>query len=728
MAKQYKIEKVKELMYQTEKIRNIGICAHIDHGKTTLSDNLIAGAGLISQDLAGDKLYMDGKEDEKMIGITIDAANATMVQKYNDEEYLINLIDTPGHVDFGGDVTRAMRAVDGAVVVVCAVDGIKPQTETVLKQALRENVKPVLFINKVDRLINELKLNEDELKERFMKIFNDVNALIKSLAPEDQNWKLAFTDGSVAFGSAYQNWAINVPTMLETGLKFTDIIECLRNGKDKELASKLPLCDVLLNMVVEHLPSPDVAQAYRVPKIWNGDIDSAAGKTMLETSSEGPLACMITNVASQKHAGLVATCRIYGGTLKRGDEVYLVGSKQSARVQQVGIFLGAATFDTGSVTAGNIAFVTGIKEATAGETLCYNDDRIEEFEPIDHISEPVVTIAVEAKNMKDLPKLIEVLRKVGKVDPTIKIDINEATGEQLMSGMGELHLRIMADRIRNDENLEIITSEPIVVYRESILGTAGPVGGKSPNKHNRFYLEVEPLEKSIFNAINSGDLKDGKIKSKEMANEFIRFGMDKEEARRVWDVCNKSVFINMTRGIQHLDEAKELLLEGFEEALKEGPLASEEVMGLKFKLVDAKLHEDAVHRGPAQVLPAIRNAIYGAMMMAKPCLLEPIQKVFVSAPIDYIGQCSREIQNRRGIMVGQEIVGNVSEMEFEVPVAEMFGFAGDIRSATAGKALFSAEMKGFKTLPQHMQDGIVSEIRQRKGLSAEPFSAEHYLG
>ncbi|WP_462316222.1 elongation factor EF-2, partial [Methanobrevibacter sp.] len=717
MAKQYKIEKVKELMYQTEKIRNIGICAHIDHGKTTLSDNLIAGAGLISQDLAGDKLYMDGKEDEKMIGITIDAANATMVQKYNDEEYLINLIDTPGHVDFGGDVTRAMRAVDGAVVVVCAVDGIKPQTETVLKQALRENVKPVLFINKVDRLINELKLNEDELKERFMKIFNDVNALIKSLAPEDQNWKLAFTDGSVAFGSAYQNWAINVPTMLETGLKFTDIIECLRNGKDKELASKLPLCDVLLNMVVEHLPSPDVAQAYRVPKIWNGDIDSAAGKTMLETSSEGPLACMITNVASQKHAGLVATCRIYGGTLKRGDEVYLVGSKQSARVQQVGIFLGAATFDTGSVTAGNIAFVTGIKEATAGETLCYNDDRIEEFEPIDHISEPVVTIAVEAKNMKDLPKLIEVLRKVGKVDPTIKIDINEATGEQLMSGMGELHLRIMADRIRNDENLKIITSEPIVVYRESILGTAGPVEGKSPNKHNRFYLEVEPLEKSIFNAINSGDLKDGKIKSKEMANEFIRFGMDKEEARRVWDVCNKSVFINMTRGIQHLDEAKELLLEGFEEALKEGPLASEEVMGLKFKLVDAKLHEDAVHRGPAQVLPAIRNAIYGAMMMAKPCLLEPIQKVFVSAPIDYIGQCSREIQNRRGIMVGQEIVGNVSEMEFEVPVAEMFGFAGDIRSATAGKALFSAEMKGFKTLPQHMQDGIVSEIRQRKGLS-----------
>lgn len=728
MAKQYKIEKVKELMYKPEKIRNIGICAHIDHGKTTLSDNLIAGAGLISQDLAGDKLFMDNKPDEIAGGITIDAANATMVQTYQNEEYLINLIDTPGHVDFGGDVTRAMRAVDGAIVVVCAVDGIKPQTETVLRQALRENVKPVLFINKVDRLINELKLDDSALKERFIRIFNDVNALIKSLAPEDQNWKLDMANGSVAFGSAYQNWAINVPTMLETGMKFKDIIEYLRSGRDKELASELPLCDVLLNMVVEHLPSPNEAQSYRVPKIWNGDVDSTAGKTMLETSPEGPLACMITNVASEKHAGLVATCRIYGGTLKRGDEVYLVGSKQKARIQQVGIFSGAVTVDTAKVPAGNIAFVTGIKQATAGETVCYNDDRIEEFEPIDHISEPVVTVAVEAKNMKDLPKLIEVLRRVGKVDPTIRIDINEATGEQLMSGMGELHLKIMANRIRNDDNLDIITSEPIVVYRESVLKTAGPVEGKSPNKHNRFYLEVEPLEEGIFNAINAGFLKEGKIKSKEMANEFIKYGMDKEEARRVWEVHNKSVFLNMTRGIQHLDEAKELLLEGFEMTLKEGPLAAEEVMGLKFKLVDAKLHEDAVHRGPAQVLPAIKNAIYGAMMLAKPCLAEPIQKVFVSAPIEYIGQCTREIQNRRGIMVGQEIFGDVSEMEFEVPVAEMFGFAGDIRSATAGKGLFSTEMKGFKTLPQNLQDNIVRQIRQRKGLSAEPFSAEHYLG
>lgn len=720
--------KIKELMYEPQRIRNIGICAHIDHGKTTLSDNLMAGAGLISKDLAGDQLIMDTKSDERERGITIDAANASMVQKYRGEEYLINLIDTPGHVDFGGDVTRAMRAVDGAVVVVCAVDGIKPQTETVLRQALKENVKPVLFINKVDRLINELQYSEKQLQEKFLKIFMDVNNLIKNLAPEDKNWQLNFENGSVAFGSAYQNWAINVPMMKETGIKFKDIIEYYRQGKIDELAEHLPLYDVLLNMVIEHLPSPDVAQTYRVPKIWNGDTESDEGQTMLKASAEGPLAAMITNVAEDEFAGLVSTCRVYGGTLKKGDEVYLVGSKVKSRLQQVGVFNGSKTIDTGNVPAGNIAYVTGIKDATAGETLCLDSNRIPEFEPIDHISEPVVTIAVEPKKTKDLPKLINVLRSIAKQDPTIRVNINEKTGEQLISGMGELHLEVMVNRMKNDNELDIVTSEPIVVYRESVLGTAGPVEGKSPNKHNRFYIEVEPLDDGIINALNNNDLKEGRVKSKDMAQKFMEFGMNKEEARRVWTVYNKSMFLNMTRGIQYLDEVKELLLEGFEDALKEGPLASEEVSGLKFKLVDAKLHEDAVHRGPAQVLPAIKGAINGAIMLADPCLLEPIQKVFISAPIEYIGACSQEIQNRRGIMTGQEIFGDISEMEFEVPIAEMFGFAGDIRSATGGMGLFSTEMKGFNTLPRNMQDKIVKEIRQRKGLSDEPFSAEHYLG
>ena len=723
------IAKIKELMYKPESIRNIGICAHIDHGKTTLSDNLLAGAGMISEELAGDQRFLDFDEQEQARGITIDAANVSMVHAYKDQEYLINLIDTPGHVDFGGDVTRAMRAVDGAVVVVCAVEGIMPQTETVLRQALKENVKPVLFINKVDRLINELKLEPEELQKRFMNIYMEANKLIKNMAPEDkkEEWSVDFTDGSVAFGSAYHNWAINVPMMQETGVNFKDIIDYCNDDKQKELAQKVPLSDVLLGMVVEHLPSPKVSQEYRVPNIWDGDIESPAGECMITTSPDGPLAVMVTNVSVDKHAGEIATGRVYGGSIEKGTEVYLVGSHSKSRVQQVGVYFGPERVNTDAVPAGNIVYVAGAKGAIAGETICSPDDKIKEFEGLDHISEPVVTVAVEAKNTKDLPKLIEVLRQVAKEDPTIKVEINEETGEHLVSGMGELHLEVISYRIK-DKGVEIQTSEPIVVYRETVSQLSPEVEGKSPNKHNRFYITVEPLEDELFQALQDGDLKEGKVKGKESANDFMEYGLDKEEARKVWDVYNRSLFINATRGIQYLDEVKELLVEGFESALNDGPLANEFAMGLKFKLHDAKLHEDAVHRGPAQVLPAIRSAIYASMMSAGPALLEPMQKVFINTPQDYMGPCTREIQNRRGQIVDMGQEGDMATIESKVPVAEMFGFAGDIRSAAEGRCLWSTEMSGFEKLPREMQGQIVKEIRQRKGLSPEPWGPEHYVG
>ena len=724
------IAKIKELMYQPKNIRNIGICAHIDHGKTTLSDNLLAGAGMISEELAGDQRFLDFDEQEQARGITIDAANVSMVHEYHDDEYLINLIDTPGHVDFGGDVTRAMRAVDGAVVVVCAVEGIMPQTETVLRQALREKVKPVLFINKVDRLINEVKLGPEELANKFIGIINEANKLITKMAPKDKKdeWLVKVDDGSVAFGSAYHNWAINIPMMQETGINFKDIIDYCNDENQKELAKKVPLADVLLGMVVEHLPSPEVSQQYRCPNIWDGDIESEAGQTMVNTSPDGPLAVMVTNVSVDKHAGEVATGRVYGGTVEQGTEVFLVGGQARSRVQQVGVFFGPERVPTEKVPAGNIVYITGAKGATAGETICSPENKIVEFEGIEHISEPVVTVAVEAKNTKDLPKLIEVLRQTAKEDPTIHVNINEETGEHLVSGMGELHLEVIGVRI-NNKGVDINTSEPIVVYRETVAGkTANPVEGKSPNKHNRLYLEVAPLEDSIFQALQNGDIKEGKIKDKEEAQKFIEHGLDKEEARRVWDVYNKSLFINMTRGIQYLDEIKELVIEGFESALEEGPVANEIAMGMKFTLVDAKLHEDAVHRGPAQILPAIRNAIKGGMMMADPTLLEPVQKVFINTPTDYMGSVTKEILNRRGQIVDMPTEGDMVNVEAKVPVAEMFGFAGEIRSATQGRCLWSTENSGFERLPRELQGQIIKQIRERKGLSPQPFGPDHYLG
>ncbi len=684
---------------------------------------------MISSELAGDQRFLDFDEQEQARGITIDAANVSMVHKYKDEDYLINLIDTPGHVDFGGDVTRAMRAVDGAVVVVCAVEGIMPQTETVLRQALKENVRPVLFINKVDRLINELKLDSQELQQRFVKIIASANKLISNMAPEElkKEWLVKVEDGSVAFGSAYHNWAINVDIMQKTGINFNDILDYCNNEKQKELAQKVPLSDVLLGMVVEHLPSPNVSQPYRVPSIWSGDIESPEGQGMLKTDPDGPLAVMVTDVSIDKHAGEIATGRVYGGTLEKGTEIFMVGSHGKARTQQVGVYFGPERVNTDRVPAGNIVAITGARNAVAGETICDIDRKIDAFEGLEHISEPVVTVAVEAKNTKDLPKLIEVLRQVGKEDPTVKMQINEETGEHLVAGMGELHLEIIAYRI-NEKGVEIETSEPIVVYRETIAGTAGPVEGKSPNKHNRFYIEIEPLDEAVYQAIVDGEIKEGRVKGKDLVAKFQEYGLPKEQARKVWDVYDKSIFVNMTRGIQYLDEIKELLLEGFESAMDDGPIAKERVMGIKIKLMDAKIHEDAVHRGPAQVLPAIRKAVYGAIMMAEPALLEPIQKVFINTPQDYMGAATREIQNRRGQIVDMSQEGDMSTVESTVPVAEMFGFAGDIRSATEGRCLWSTENAGFERLPRELQGEIIRQIRQRKGLSDQPYGPDHYLG
>ena len=723
------INKIKELMYTPKYIRNIGIVAHIDHGKTTLSDNLLAGAGMISQELAGDQRFLDFDEQEQARGITIDAANVSMVHKYKDEDYLINLIDTPGHVDFGGDVTRAMRAVDGAVVVVCAVEGIMPQTETVLRQALKENVRPVLFINKVDRLINELKLEGDELQNRFLKIIASANKLIKNMAPEEfkTEWLARVEDGSVAFGSAYHNWAINVPMMQKTGITFNDIRVACRDDKQKDLADKVPIHDVLLGMVVDHLPSPEVSQRYRVPSIWNGDIESVEGQGMINTDPDSPLAVMITNVSIDKHAGEIATGRVYGGTIEKGTEIFFVGSHGKARTQQVGVYMGPERINTDKVPAGNIVAITGARNAMAGETVTNLGTTIDPFEGIEHISEPVVTVAVEAKNTKDLPKLIEVLRQVGKEDPTVRVEINEETGEHLISGMGELHLEIITYRI-DEKGVEIETSEPIVVYRETIAGKAGPVEGKSPNKHNRYYIDIEPLPDELFQAIQEGKIKEGRVKKKENTSTFTEFGLPKDEAKKVWDVYKRSLFINMTRGIQYLDEIKELLLEGFESALDDGPIAREKVMGLKISLRDAKIHEDAVHRGPAQVLPAIRKAVYGAIMLANPTLLEPIQKVFINVPQDYMGAATREIQNRRGQIVDMSQEGDMATLESTVPVAEMFGFAGDIRSAAEGRCLWSTESAGFVRLPPELQKTIIREIRLRKGLTPEPWGPDHYIG
>jgi len=683
---------------------------------------------MISKELAGTQLFMDFDEEEQARGITINAANVSMVHEFLGNEYLINLIDTPGHVDFGGDVTRAMRAVDGAVVVVDAVEGTMPQTETVLRQAIKENVKPILFINKVDRLVNELKLDPQAMMGKFINLINHVNKLIKGMSEKkfNEGWKVKVDDGSVAFGSALYNWALSVPQMEKTKITFKDVFEYCANNKQKDLADRSPLHEIVLNMVITHLPNPLQAQKQRVPVIWHGDKNSDEGKAMLSCDQHGPVQFMVTDISIDPHAGEVATGRLFSGSLERGQELAISGMPNKNRIQQVGIFMGAERIEVERIPAGNIAAVTGLRDAMVGSTVS-SLKGVAPFESIKHASEPVVTVAVEAKNMRDLPKLVEVLRQVSKEDPTLRVTINEETGEHLISGMGELHLEIIAHKIERDKNVEITTSEPIVVYRETVQGRAGPVEGKSPNRHNRFYFEVEALPHDVTALLKEGAINTNAPETERRAI-LMEAGLEKDEARNVANVFESNLLLDLTKGIQYLRETMELIIEGFGEAMKTGPLTREPCEGIKVKLVDVTLHEDAVHRGPAQVIPAVRSAIFAAILMAKDVVLEPMQKVFISVPQSLMGSATQQIQGRRGQILDIDSEGDTVVVVGKTPVAEMFGFAGDLRSATEGRAIWSTEFLGFEVLPQSLQPEIVKEIRQRKGLKAELPKPHDFIG
>jgi elongation factor 2 len=723
---------IPQMMNERESIRNIGVVAHIHHGKTTLSDNLLAAAGMISEELAGKQLYLNFDEQEQQRLLTINNADVSIVHRYGGKDYLINLIDTPGHVDFGGDVTRAMRVVDGAIVVVCAVEGVMAQTETVLRQALREKVKPVLFINKVDRAIKELKLTADSMQKRFMTIISEVNELIRKMAPEEyvNLWQVKVENGSVAFGSGYENWAISFPYMQKTGITFKEIFEKVSTGQAREIAQRALINDVVFDMVVHHLPNPLEAQKYRIPHIWRGAMESPVGQAMVNTDPNGPLSFMITDITMDPNAGEIATGRVFSGKISKGVEVGIAGTKLRNKVQHVSLYMGPERLMVEEVPAGNIAAVIGLTDAIAGTTASTVPDMVE-FEEIVHVSEPVVTVAIEPKKMGDLPKLIEVMRKVGKEDASLRVEINNETGEHLLSGMGELHLEITQYRIVNDYHVEITSSKPIVVYRETVAG-ASPQAfeGKSPNKHNRFYIETEPLPDAVVKALREGEIHQGKsfkdIKS--VVAKLVELGIDRDEAKGITAVEGMNIMFDDTKGIQYLHETMDLCIDAFKEAMNRGPLAGEKCLGVKVRLMDAKLHEDSIHRGPGQTIPAVRSAIYGSMCLAGRALMEPLSKVTVNVPQEVLSPTTRELQRRRGEILAMTQVGDLNTITAKVPVAELFGFSSDIRSATAGKVLWSTESMGFSRLPSELQKQVVSEVRQRRGLKPEPYDASYYSG
>lgn len=733
MPKFRQTPEILKLMGKKGNIRNIGIIAHIDHGKTTMTDSLLVEAGLLSPQIAGKARALDYLEEEQKRGITIKTANISLLHEVSGRPHVINLIDTPGHVDFTGKVTRALHAIDGAVVVVDAIEEVMVQTETVTRQAIDERVKPILFINKLDRLIKELRLTSDEIQNKFIRIIRDFNNLIEIYGePEFKDkWKVDPAKETVAFGSALHRWGFTLKTTQQKGIKFTDIIDAYAKGKHQALPQMLPLYNAILDMVVKNIPNPIEAQKYRLPKIWKGEIESEISQAMLNCDDNGPTVMCITNVQTDAAAGLIATGRLFSGSVKDGDKIYLVGVGKEYTVKQVSMYMGAFREVVNRITAGNIAALVGLDLASAGETLVdiKHKDVIVPFERIKYLSEPVIRIAIDPKNPKDLPRLVEVMNRLSVEDPNLVATTDEETGQYLLSGMGELHLEIaMKFLTQYSGGIELATSSPIVAYRESVLGQGAVVMTKSPNKHNRFWVQVKPLENKVIELMENGELAE-EIGQKQIENKLQEEAKSPtEEAKNVWALDeHRNMLIDLTKNVRNLHEVKDSIISGFHWACRTGPLCEEPLRGVKVELLDAQLHEEPKQREPPQIMRAISRAILGSALTAKPVLLEPIYKINVSVPNQWFGTCSNILTRRRGKILTTEQRGALTVIAGYIPVTETFGLSAEMRSATSGHAFWQCTFALWEKIPKNVATEVIKQIRRRRGLPSEIPKPEKFI-
>jgi elongation factor 2 len=713
-----------------DQIRNFGVIAHVDHGKTTMSDSLLAASGIISPSVAGQALALDSMKLEQNRQMTIRGANVTLYYEIGGKEYVINMIDTPGHIDFTGRVTRALRAIDGVVVVSDSVEGIMTQTETVTRQALEERVRPVLYINKIDRLVKELRLDAPAMQKWLSNIIAEFNKLVEIYAEPElkEKWKVSIQSNSVAFGSAKDRWGFNYNIAQRNGVGFKDVYDAYNSDDQsliKTLSEKAPLHEAVLGMVVQHHPPPHVAQRYRIPKIWPGDLDSDIGKSLVSCDDKGPILMMVTTINVDPQAGRIATGRLFSGTIKDGDEVYLIDGKRMGKVQSVNIYMGNTREVVNMLPAGNIPALLGIDHAIAGETFS-SVKNVPAFESIKYVSEPVVTIAIEPKHPKDLPKLVEALRRITVEDPNLIVKINEETGETLLSGMGVLHLEIATSLIL-ETGLEITTTQPLINYRETIRNTAGPIMSKSPNKHNKIFMRVEPLGEEIIELIKNGQIHED-LERKQLAKILREKGWSADEAKNVAAVdISGNILVDETKGVQFIQESMDSIRSGFDDVIHAGPIAHETVRGVKFVLHHFVPHEDPAHRGLAQLMPATRRAMLGSMLLADSALLEPILGMEIKCPQEQIGTVAGILSGKRGKLLNVEQKGVISIIQGEVPASETFDLSEVMRGGTAGKALWNTFFKTWQFVPQSIFKTIVNDLRKRKGLNPEPPTADEFV-
>ena len=701
------IPEIQQLMSKKELIRNIGIIAHIDHGKTTLADSLLAGTGMLSPQMAGMARVLDYLEEEQKRKITIKTANISLLYKNPQNSYIINLVDTPGHVDFTGKVTRALRVIDGAVVVVDAVEEIMAQTEIVTRQALEERVRPVLFINKIDRLITELQLGEEQIQKKLNNIIDKFNDLIELYgeSPYKTQWKINAASGNVVFGAALYGWGFTSGSATQKGIKFSDVIQAVLNGEQAKLKKTLPLNDAIFEVAINQLPSPLEAQGYRITKIWDGQVGSKVGKALTKCSDDGPAVVYVTHIHSDSNGDTIATGRLFSGKVRKGDRLHLVDALVKTEVKHVAIDMGIFHEEVAEVSAGNLASLILSGKVQAGETLVDLDNKegMVPFESICYVSEPVVTLALEPKKSQDIPVLLEGLGRLTAEDPNLKTSTDKVTGEYLLSGMGELHLEIALGQLKRTCEIDIVVSSPRVVYMESVQKKGSMALAKSPNKQNCFWIQVMPE-----------------------AEETPSSSLDDDCCNVLSIDENRNVLVDFKSKTDVISEEElEAIIAGFEYACRAGPLCGEPMRRLKVNLVDFQLGK--TERVGIEIMHGVGKAIFGSFLTADPVLLEPIYKIIISVASELSGESSRMLSTRRGKVTFFEQKGLQTVITGFIPVSETFGFSKELRSATSGRAFWQTFFDHWEKMPQKLAQEVIIDLRRLKGLASEVPKPEKFM-
>ena len=685
--------------------RNIGIVAHVDAGKTTTTERVLFYTGISHKigEVHDGAATMDWMEQEQERGITITSAATTcfwsgMGSQY--DEHRINIIDTPGHVDFTIEVERSLRVLDGAVVVLCGSSGVQPQTETVWRQANRYEVPRMVFVNKMDRAGADFLMVVQQMKERLganpiplqLAIgaedeFKGVIDLVKMKAirwnEDDQGATFSYEDIPADMQDLADEWR---ETLLEAAAEANEEVmdkylntgdlseeEIMSAIRERTLASEIvpTLCgsafknkgvQAVLDAVIDYMPAPTEVKAIE------GLLEDGT-TTLCEADDKAPFAALAFKIATDPFVGTLTFFRVYSGALNSGDSVYNPIKTKKERVGRMVQMHANSREEIKEVLAGDIAAAIGLKDVTTGETLCAID-RVITLEKME-FPEPVISVAVEPRSKADQEKMGIALGKLAQEDPSFRVETDEESGQTIISGMGELHLDVLVDRMRREFSVEANIGKPQVAYRETIRKSV-EVEGKhvkqsgGRGQYGHVVLRLEPLDPDS---------------EYEFVNEIVGGTIPREYIPAV------------DKGVQ--------------EQMKNGCLAGYPLLAMKVTLFDGSFHD--VDSSEMAFKIAGSMALKKGALEADAALLEPMMKVEVVSPEEYMGDVMGDLNRRRGMVQGMEDSAAGKVINAEVPLAEMFGYSTDLRSATQGRATYTMEFDKYAVVPNNIADGIINQ-------------------